>query len=197
MTTLTLDVRAHFVGTGVASYARATGRALDEAIYLKFETYDHPTKEIQEVWNKVPIITDKSKPHARTYSDQWNITSSEGNESLWNEAMVAADKTNKKIKAVFVTIRFGSYDKFYSNSLDFQLVVGVAVLCKRMFSSMDGDESTLIVHMGRDSFHFDNLLLNGTDSHRFSIAPKHPNRQSNCALLTSELPASATEQKQD
>lgn len=198
-TKVIFDVRAHSYQMGVSKYARAirTVREGDDSIRLKFEIYDQPTKEIQELWDRVPIplLKDVSVVLAHVMSTAVDYS----DKSLWQEASDELEKTIKKIKSVFVTMRFwGSCDKFIKDPVYPQLICGIARLCKNLFPDMDSDESSFIGHLGMESYHFDNMFHKYADLLDFFIASKYPNKDSRPVQLTlgssfSNLP----EEKQD
>jgi hypothetical protein len=198
-TWLYLDVRVHDRGTGIASYTRAVTRVYGDSVHVKFEIYDQPNQGLLEKWSVAPIVIDKNLSgnlqgaNASGYSIT-DVAPEEDIQNLQEQAGEALNEAYKKVKSVLINMRFGSYDKFLANRFYPQLLFLAVDLCKTTFSSMNPDESALNVHMGKESFHFDNLLLTDTDQRNFSFGPKYPNKNS---LFSSTVPKSTTEAKQD
>jgi hypothetical protein len=193
-TKLNFDLRTCFKATGIASYARAIPRIYGDSARVKFEVYDRPTEDILERWSVEPIIVDKKQSCIET-AITWGVTVTPAvAPNVMKQAAEAMIESCKKVESVLITMGFGSYDQFIENSLYQKLLINAVRLCKREFSSMKPDESTVIGLMGRDSYHFDNLLLEGNDSENFSFGPKYPNRHSRFSSLKYK---SVTEEKQD
>jgi len=188
---LYFDSRAYFRNTGIATYARAITSIPSETVHLKFETYERPPQDILQRWSVDPIVPDrKVSPNEVSYRNSmgWTVTpltDDEDRQALLNQAEKAVNEAAKRVTSAIISMRFASPNKFMTSVVDTHLLVSTVDFCKSVIPSMNSDESTVIVHAGKESYHYDNLLEEdlGQIDLNVSYAPKYPNQNSQISAL--------------